>query len=85
MKKNLYIIISLLFLSIFILVEANAVDYQYDNLNRLVEIDYGDGIVIQYTYDVVGNRMSNVITAAVNGYTDIESVNSVCRQNQVDF
>ena len=34
---------------------AQSVNYYYDDLNRLIRIDYGD-TVIDYTYDDVGNR-----------------------------
>ena len=28
---------------------------QYDDLNRLIGVDYGNGIAIQYSYDEIGN------------------------------
>jgi YD repeat-containing protein len=28
---------------------------QYDDLNRLIGVDYGNGIAIQYNYDEAGN------------------------------
>lgn len=31
--------------------------YQYDDLNRLKGVEYGDGTVITYDYDEVGNRL----------------------------
>jgi YD repeat-containing protein len=34
------------------------VTYSYDSLNRLTNVDYGNGSVISYTYDAVGNRLS---------------------------
>ena len=34
---------------------GQAVNYYYDDLNRLIRIDYGD-TVIDYTYDDVGNQ-----------------------------
>lgn len=30
--------------------------YTYDDLNRLVEVDYGNGTTINYTFDLLGNR-----------------------------
>ena len=35
---------------------AGTLIYQYDELNRLIQAQYPDGTVIDYSYDVVGNR-----------------------------
>ncbi len=35
---------------------SQSVNYYYDDLNRLTRIQYGNGIIINYTYDDVGNR-----------------------------
>jgi len=35
-----------------------AVTYSYDALNRLTNVDYGNGSVISYSYDAAGNRRS---------------------------
>ena len=32
--------------------------YSYDSLNRLTNVDYGNGSVISYTYDPAGNRLT---------------------------
>lgn len=32
--------------------------YSYDSLNRLTNVNYGNGAVISYTYDAVGNRLT---------------------------
>ena len=37
---------------------ARIVNYQYDGLNRLTNVDYGNGSVISYTYDPAGNRLT---------------------------
>jgi YD repeat-containing protein len=34
------------------------VSYSYDSLNRLTNVDYGNGSVISYTYDPAGNRLT---------------------------
>jgi YD repeat-containing protein len=39
---------------------ASAVDYTYDELQRLVRVDYGAGTSITYTYDAAGNRKTLV-------------------------
>lgn len=41
---------------------ADSISYTYDDLNRLQKITYGDGTVIEYTYDEVGNRTQKKIT-----------------------
>jgi YD repeat-containing protein len=37
---------------------SGSINYQYDSLNRLTNVDYGNGSVITYTYDATGNRLS---------------------------
>jgi YD repeat-containing protein len=37
---------------------AFAIIYSYDSLNRLTNVDYGNGSVINYTYDAAGNRLT---------------------------
>jgi len=44
---------------------AMDVSYQYDSLNRLTAVDYGDGQQsIHYTYDNAGNILSTTITVS---------------------
>jgi YD repeat-containing protein len=33
------------------------VSYTYDDLNRLTQVIYANGVVVTYTYDEVGNRI----------------------------
>jgi YD repeat-containing protein len=37
------------------------IDYQYDYMNRITDIDYGSGYTIHFDYDDYGNRTSMVI------------------------
>ena len=37
---------------------AGNVTYSYDSLNRLTNVDYGNGSIISYTYDPAGNRLT---------------------------
>jgi YD repeat-containing protein len=37
---------------------AGNVTYSYDSLNRLTNVDYGNGSVISYNYDPAGNRLT---------------------------
>ena len=38
---------------------AATADYTYDALNRVIKEDYANGLVIEYTYDAVGNRLTS--------------------------
>jgi YD repeat-containing protein len=55
-------VILLCFLLTFSALSTTA-QYAYDNLNRLVMVQYDDGTTIQYTYDAVGNRLTQEVTA----------------------
>lgn len=62
MKRTLiFTLIIWLVISIFSYIPADATTYEYDKLNQLVKVDYGNGIVTVYTYDSTGN-VSNVQT-----------------------
>ena len=37
---------------------AKTITYTYDELNRLVRVDYGSGTTITYRYDAAGNRLN---------------------------
>jgi YD repeat-containing protein len=41
-----------------------AVQYDYDELNRLTTASYEDGTVIEYSYDEAGNRLTEIMTTA---------------------
>ena len=38
--------------------------YTYDDLDRIVRVDYANGSKIEFTYDDMGNRLSKMETAA---------------------
>jgi YD repeat-containing protein len=44
-------------------VDAGTISYTYDDLYRLIKVDYGNGETIEYTYDAAGNRLTRTITA----------------------
>src|SRR5947209_20576698 len=63
--KGVWLTASLLFaLALCPQAFANSVSYAYDSLNRLTRVDYGNGAVIDYTYDAAGNRLTRVATAS---------------------
>jgi YD repeat-containing protein len=45
----------LLFISTIV---SHAVSFSYDSLNRLTNVNYGNGSIINYTYDAAGNRLT---------------------------
>ena len=45
------------------LAQAERVSYQYDQLGRLIRVDYGGGKTITYTYDKNGNLLSRVVAS----------------------
>jgi YD repeat-containing protein len=51
------------FVSIFFCmnITAQTIHYQYDDLNRLTAVNYGDSLIIQYGYDELGNRISYIL------------------------
>jgi YD repeat-containing protein len=50
---NCYLILLLFFAN-----EALALNFSYDSLNRVTNVNYGNGSVISYTYDSAGNRLT---------------------------
>jgi YD repeat-containing protein len=38
------------------------ISYEYDRLNRLTSVTYGDGTRIAYAYDAAGNRLKRTIS-----------------------
>jgi YD repeat-containing protein len=59
------LLISIAILSLFItsvvISYAETVNYVYDELNRLIRVEYEDGTVIEYIYDKAGNRLEKTI------------------------
>ena len=49
---------------------ATAQTYQYDALDRLTQVTYGDGSLRRYTYDNAGRVLAIVSSAPVGGVND---------------
>lgn len=70
MKKRLAIFIIMIgFSNVSI---PQVITYQYDNLNRLTKADYGGGVVINYTYDANGNRLTETVNS--NSFVNVKMV-----------
>lgn len=57
--KWMLFFLSVLFIA-FATSYAENITYTYDELNRIIRVDYGGGTVITYTYDAAGNRTTMV-------------------------
>lgn len=62
--KNILILLFLFFT--FVGVQAQSINYTYDNLNRLTQVDYGNGTVIEYCYDELGNQSCHIISGVIH-------------------
>ena len=47
----------------FVSFAQNNIDYKYDNLDRLLKLQYSNGTIIEYGYDELGNRVSKTVAA----------------------
>lgn len=56
MNRIIFILIFLFSQFAFCQLEQTQTSYQYDNLNRLIQVIYNDGTEVNYTYDDLGNR-----------------------------
>ena len=62
MKSYSKILFFVFFTILFIFpLSSLAVDYVYDSLNRLIEVRYDNGISVKYTYDAMGNRLTQEV------------------------
>jgi len=58
--------ISILITGLLISSASYAIDYVYDDLNRLIQVIYPTGEIIHYTYDATGNLLSVIQTENQN-------------------
>lgn len=63
--KTIIRLVLLLLLFVFTsgrLFSQSLTNYEYDELNRLVKVDYPNGQRVEYAYDVLGNRTGMTVT-----------------------
>ena len=60
------------------------IDYTYDPLQRLVAADYSTGEFLHYTYDAVGNRLTQDTLAGTNTY-DYDIANRLIEVDGVSY
>lgn len=70
-RIKLSFVVSIVF-CLFLSIPARATTVQntYDDLNRLIRVEYDDGSRIEYTYDAAGNRLSKVVTLGGDSDSD---------------
>jgi len=61
-KRILSVTLLFFILSAFSSATAGTTSYQYDNLHRLIRMEWLDGTAIVYTYDDAGNRVTKDVT-----------------------
>ena len=61
MKQRILFILAILFAGLQATAQTS-VSYTYDDLNRLTEVSYSNGVRVKYTYDALGNRMTRTVT-----------------------
>jgi len=75
---------------IFLALSALAVTYNYDDLNRLVSVQYDEAKMISYSYDETGNLLEIIIiTPAVSDLdsnsNNVPDVWEISNSQQLDF
>lgn len=63
MKRRLIYTLAILFASLQAFAQGT-VKYEYDANNRLTQVKYSNGIVVTYTYDALGNRLTKTATSS---------------------
>jgi RHS repeat-associated protein len=63
---------------------TTTINYEYDPLYRLTSANYSTGDLYQYTYDAVGNRLTETTQSAVNSY-QYDSANRLTSVNGVNY
>ena len=73
MKINIFFLLLAFLFSLQVNAQTE-VSYTYDNLNRLTEVSYSNGVKVKYTYDALGNRSKKTVTtSAITARGDVDS------------
>lgn len=56
-----FLVLGILLLSSAAVANASTVQYRYDELDRLYQVEYDDGTIVEYAYDNVGNRLAQMV------------------------
>jgi len=75
LSRVLLLVVGLGLMSASSLFAQSTNTYEYDNLNRLIKTTYGNGAVVQYTYDAVGNRTAKIVNGVSVIYTITATAN----------
>ena len=60
--KKLLLILAAIFVPFMAIGQSLTTTYEYDELNRLVQVNYPNGQRVAYEYDALGNRLSRTVT-----------------------
>lgn len=71
--RLIFVIILILFTKI--VYSAETINYSYDDMDRLTRAEYGDGTVVEYAYDKMGNRLQKRLTVPDTTSPTISSTN----------
>lgn len=72
-----------LFMTNLVASQAEQVTHTYDDLNRLIKTDYGNGNYIEYSYDATGNRISRISVAPYTFSGFFSPIDNPPTQNEV--
>ncbi len=80
MTKFISILKPLIFITGLLISSASyAIDYVYDDLNRLIQVIYPTGEIIHYTYDATGNLLSVIQTESQSNADASNEANDITR------
>jgi YD repeat-containing protein len=61
MTRLSFAVLGIFLLSLAAVAEASTVQYRYDELDRIYQVEYDDGTIVEYVYDNVGNRIQKTV------------------------